>query len=142
MCKENELYELLKDNIISVTKRFHSIILTLSVKKEPQIKIDLMNKYLELMNLVFEGISMGFYHNIIYRSYLKNARNYAIINKIDESIDSLLDCINHAIKLDASAITKYDQLLLAGLIDDTSKVKTNSTLTNKEFISSYIYKTI
>ena len=66
--------------------------------------------------------------------------NYAKINKIDESIDSLLECINHAIKLEASTITKYDQLLLEGLIDDTSKIQTNSTLTNKEFICSYIYR--
>lgn len=37
---------------------------------------------------------------------------------IDEAIDSLVECINHAIKLERSTITKYDQLL-AGLIDDT-----------------------
>ncbi len=149
MCKEHllenvlegkELDELLKDNIISVTERFHGIILSMSVKKEPQIKIDLINKYIELMNLVFEGKNMGFYHDRMYRSYLTNARNYAKIEKIDESIDSLLDCINHAIKLEESTITKYEQLLLEGLIDDTSKVQTNSTLTNKEFISSYIYR--
>lgn len=149
MCREHlledvlegkELDELLKDNIISVTERFHGIILTMSVKKEPQIKIDLMNKYLELMNLVFEGKSMGFYHDRMYRSYLTNAKNYSKINKIDESIDSLLECINHVIKLESSTITKYDQLLLEGLIDDTSKIQTNSTLTNKEFISSYIYR--
>jgi len=149
MCKEHlledvlegkELDELLKDNIISVTERFHGIILTMSVKKEPQTKIDLMNKYIELMNLVFESKSMGFYHERMFRSYLTNARNYAKINKIDESIDSLLECINHAIKFEASTITKYDQLLLEGLIDDTSKAQTNSTLTNKEFISSYIYR--
>ena len=36
--------------------------------------------------------------------------------------------------------TNNDQLLLEGLIDDTSKAQTNSTLTNKEFISSYIYR--
>lgn len=53
-----ELDELLKDNIISVTERFYGIILTMSVKKEPQIKIDLMNKYIDLMNLVFKGKSM------------------------------------------------------------------------------------
>ena len=149
MCKEhlledvlegNELDELLKGNIISLTERFRGIILSMSVKKEPQIKIDLMNKYLELMNLVFEGKKMGFYHDRMYRSYLTNARNYAKINKINGSIDSLLDCINHAIKLEASTITKYEQLLLEGLIDDTSKIQTNSTLTNKEFISSYIYR--
>ena len=149
MCKEHllenvfegkELDELLKDNIISVTERFHVIILTMSVKKEPRIKIDLMNKYIELMNLVFEGKSMGFYHERMFRSYLTNARNYAKINKINESIDSLLECINHTIKFEASTITKYDQLLLEGLIDDTSKAQTNSTLTNKEFISSYIYR--
>ena len=149
MCKEHlleyvlegkELDELLKDNIISVTERFHGIILSMSVKKEPQIKIDLMNKYLDLMNLVFEGKSMGFYHERMYRSFLTNARNYAKINKIDESIDSLLECINHAIKLEASTITKYDQLLIEGVIDDTSKIQTNFTLTNKEFISSYIYR--
>lgn len=149
MCKERllenalegkELDELLKDNIISVTERFHGIILSMSVKKEPQSKIDLMNKYLDLMNLVFEEKNMGFFHERMYRSYLTNARNYAKINKIDESIDSLLDCINHAIKLESSTITKYDQLLLEGLIDDTSKIQTNSTLTNKEFISSYIYR--
>ena len=149
MCKEHlledvlegkELDELLKDNIISLTERFHGIILSMSVKKEPQIKIDLMNKYLELMNLVFEGKSMGFYHDRMYRSYLTNVRNYAKINKIDESIDSLLECINHALKLEASTITKYEQLLLEGLIDDTSKIQTNSTLTNKEYISSYIYR--
>ena len=149
MCKEHllenvlegkELEELLKDNIILVTERFHGIILTMSVKKEPQIKIDLMNKYIELMNLVFEGKNMGFFHERMYRSYLTNARNYAKINKIDESIDSLLDCINHAIKLESSTITKYDQLLLEGLIDDISKIQTNSTLTNKEFICSYIYR--
>lgn len=101
-----------------------------------------MNKYLELMNLVFEGKSMGFYHYRMYRSYLTNARNYAKINKIDESIDSLLDCFNHAIKLklEESTIDKYDQLLLEGLIDDTSKVQTNSTLTRKEFKSSYVYR--
>ena len=100
-----------------------------------------MNKYLELMNLVFEGKSMGFYHDTMYRSYLTNARNYAKINKIDESIDSLLDCFNHAIKLkiEESTIAKYDQLLLEGLTDDTSKVQTNSTLTRKEFKSSYVY---
>ena len=64
MCKEHllenvlegkELDELLKDNIISVTKRFHGIILSMSVKKEPPIKVNLMNIYLELMNLVFDG---------------------------------------------------------------------------------------
>ena len=149
MCKEHlleyvlegkELDELLKDNIISVTERFHGIILSMSVKKDPQMKIDLMNKYLELMNLVFEDSSMGFYHERMYRSYLSNARNYAKIERIDESIDNLLYCINHAIKLEASTITKYDQLLLEGLIDDTSKIQTNSTLSNKEFISSYIYR--
>ena len=117
MCKEHlleyvlegkKLDELLKDNIISVTERFHGIILSMSVKKEPQIKIDLMNKYLDLMNLVFEGKSMGFYYERMYRSYLTNARNYAKIERIDESIDSLLNCINHAIKLEESTITKYD----------------------------------
>lgn len=116
-----ELDELLKGNIISLTERFHGIILSMSVKKEPQMKINSMNKYLELMNLVFEGKSMGFYHERMFRSYLTNARNYAKINKIDESIDSLLECINHTIKFEASTITKYDQLLLEGLIDDTSK---------------------
>ena len=149
MCKEHllenvfegkELDELLKENIISLTERFHGIILSMSVKKEPQIKIDLMNKYIELMNLVFEEKNMGFYHERMFRSYLTNARNYAKINKIDESIESLLDCINHAIKLETSTITKYDQLLLEGLIDDTSKIQTNSTLTNKEFINSYVYR--
>lgn len=68
MCKEHllenvlegkELDELLKDNIISVTERFHGIILTMSHKKEPQIKINLMNKYLDLMNLVFETKKYG-----------------------------------------------------------------------------------
>lgn len=44
----------------------------------------------------------------MYRSFLTNTRNYAKINKIDETIDSLLDCINHAIKLEASTITKHD----------------------------------
>lgn len=34
----------------------------MSIKK-PQIKIDLMNKYLELMNLIFEEKDMGFYHD-------------------------------------------------------------------------------
>ena len=149
MCKEHlledvlegkELDELLKGNIITLTERFHGIILSMSVKKDPQMKIDLMNKYLELMNLVFEDSSMGFYHERMYRSYLSNARNYAKIERIDESIDNLLYCINHAIKLEASTITKYDQLLLEGLIDDTSKIQTNSTLSNKEFISSYIYR--
>lgn len=149
MCKEHlledvlegkELDELLKGNIILLIERFHGIILTMSVKKETQIKIDLMNKYLALMNLVFEEKNMGFYHDRMYRSYLTNARNYAKINKINESIDSLLVCINHAIKLESSTITKYDQLLLEGLIDDTSKVQANSTLTNKEFINSYVYR--
>ena len=149
MCKEclledvlegEELDKLLKGNIISITERFHGIILSMSVKKDPQMKIDLMNKYLELMNLVFEDSSMGFYHERMYRSYLSNARNYAKLNKMKESIDSLLECINHAIKLEASIITKYNQLLLEGLIDDTSKIQTNSILTNKEFISSYIYR--
>ena len=92
------------------------------------------------MNLVFEEKEMGFYHNRMYVSYLDNARNYAKVNMINEAIDSLLECINHAIKLEASTITKYDQLLLEGLIGDTSKTQTNSTLTNKEFISSYIYR--
>ena len=142
MCKEHllenvlegkELDELLKDNIISVTERFHGIILKMSVKKDPQIKIDLMNKYLDLMNLVFEDSSMGFYNERMYRSYLSNARNYAKLNQINESIDSLLECINHAIKLEESTITKYDQLLLEGLIDDTSKIQTNSTSLNLSF---------
>lgn len=149
MCKEHlledvlegeELDELLKGNVISITERFHGIILSMSVKKDPQMKINLMNKYLELMNLVFEDSNMGFYHERMYRSYLSNARNYAKLNKMKESIDNLLYCINHAIKLEASTITKYDQLLLDGLVDDTSKIQTNSTLTNKEFISSYIYR--
>lgn len=108
--------------------------------KEPLIKIELTNKYIQLMNLVFEGKSMGFYHERMYRSYLDNARNYAKVNMIDESIDSLLECINHAIKLETSTITKYDQLLLEGIINDTSLVQTNSKLTNKEYISSYIYR--
>ena len=47
-----------------------------------------MNKYLDLMNLVFEDKSMGFYHDRMYRLYLTNTRNYVKINKIDESIDS------------------------------------------------------
>lgn len=149
MCKERlledvlegeELDELLKGNVISITERFHGIILSMSIKKDPQMKINLMNKYLELTNLVFEDRSMGFYHERMYRSYLSNARNYAKLNQIEESIDSLLYCINHAIKLETSTITKYDQLLLDGLVDDTSKIQTNSTLSNKKFISSYIYR--
>ena len=56
-----------------------------------------MNKYLELMNLIFEEKDMGFYHDRMYRSYLTNARNYAI-------------------KLEQSTIIKYVQLLLEGLI--------------------------
>lgn len=92
------------------------------------------------MNLVFEGKNMGFYHERMMRSYLDNARNYAKVNMIDEAINNILEGINHAIKLESATITKYEQLLLSGIIDDTSKVQTNSTLTNKEFISSYINK--
>lgn len=136
--KDEELDDLLKHNIIKLTGWFHGIILQMRLNKEPLVKIKLTNKYIQLMNLVFEGKSMGFYHERMYRSYLDNARNYAKINMINESIDSLLQCVNHAIKLEASIITKYDQLLLEGLINDTSKIQTNSTLTNKEFICSYI----
>lgn len=138
--KGDELDLLLKHNIIKLTEWFNSIIKNMSYKKEPQVKIDLTNKYIQLMKLVFEDKEMGFYHNRMYVAYLNNAKNYAKINKIDESIDSLLDCINHAIKLDTSTITKYDQLLLEGLTNDTSKIQINSTLTNKEFICSYIYR--
>lgn len=52
----------------------------------------------------------------------------------------MLEIMQKLIKLKTSTITKYDQLLLEGLIDDTSKAQTNSTLTNKEFISNYIYR--
>ena len=149
MCKEHllenvlegeELGELLKGNIIKTTETFHGLILLMCAKKDPLIKIQLMNKYIEFMNLVFEGKDMGFYHERMYRSYLTNARNYAKLNKTNDAIDNLIECINHAIKLEKSTITKYDQILLEGLIDDTSKIQTNSTLTNKEFINSYINK--
>ena len=149
MCKEHllenvlegeELGELLKGNIIKTTETFHGLILLMCAKKDPLIKIQLMNKYIEFMNLVFEGKDMGFYHERMYRSYLTNARNYAKLNKTNDAIDNLIECINHEIKLEQSTITKYDQILLEGLIDDTSKIQTNSTLTNKEFINSYINK--
>lgn len=35
--------------------------------KEDSIKIELSDKYIQLMNLVFEGKSMGFYHERMYR---------------------------------------------------------------------------
>ncbi len=135
-----ELDKLLKHNIIKITEWFHSIIINMSCDKEPHIKIELKNKYLKLMDLIFEGKNMGFYHERMYKSYLYNARNYAKINMVDEAINSLLECVNHAIKLEASTITKYESLLLEGIINDTSLIHTNSTITNKEFISSYINK--
>ena len=140
ICKDEELDNLLKHNIIRLTEWFHGIILQMRLKKEPLVRIELTNKYLQLMNLVFEGKNMGFYHERMMRSYLDNARNYAKVNMIDEAINNILEGINHAIKLESATITKYEQLLLNGIIDDTSKVQTNSTLTNKEFISSYINK--
>lgn len=112
----------------------------MGIGKAPLIKIELENKYLDLMNLVFEGKNMGFYHDRMMKSYLINARNFTKVNMIDKAIDSLLECINHAIKLESSTITKYDQLLLEGIINDTTHTQTNSTLTNKEYISSYIYR--
>ena len=118
ICKDEVLDNLLKLNIIRLTEWFHRIISN-EVKKELLEKIELTNKYLQLMNLVFEGKNMGFYHERMMRSYLDNARNYAKTNMIDEAIDNLLEGINHAIKLEASTITKYEQLLLNGIIDDT-----------------------
>lgn len=134
-----ELDKLLKSNILKVTEWFNSIIKNMSYKKEPLIKIELNNKCIQLMNLVFEEKEMGFYHDRMYVSYLDNARNYAKANMIDESIDSLLECINHALKLEASTITKYDQLLLNGFINDISSSQTNSVATNKERINKEIH---
>lgn len=149
MCREylldnilegKELDELLKHNIIKLTEWFNSIIYTMASGKEPHVKIELKNKYIQLMNLVFEDKSMGFYHERMMRSYIYVAINYAKINMINEAIDSLLESINHAIKLESSTITKYESLLLDGIINDISTTQTNSTLTNKEIINSYINK--
>lgn len=149
LCKEKllehilegkELDELLKHNIIKITELFDGIVTKIGIGKEPLVKIQLENKYLDLMNLVFEGKSMGFYNERMMKSYLINARRYAKISMTYEAIYSLVECINHALKLESSTITKYEQLLLEWIINDTSHTQTNSTLTNKEYISSYIYR--
>lgn len=132
--KGNELDVLLKHNIIKITEWFNSIIKNMSYKKEPQVKIDLTNKYIQLMKLVFEDKEMGFYHNRMYVAYLNNAKNYAKMDKIKESIDSLIECINHAIKLEASVITTYTSLLLNGMTNDISSSQTNSMVSNKNRI--------
>ena len=136
--RDEELDDLLKHNIIRLTEWFNGIVHNMSFKKDPHIKIDLTNKYLQLMDLVFEGKSMGFYHERMQRAYLSNAGSYAKMNMIDESIDSLLECIKHAVKLESSTITKYESLLLHGIIDDTSLIQTNTTATIKDIINSVI----
>lgn len=136
--KDEELDDLLKHNILKLTEWFNGIILTMSRKKDPQVQIQLKKKYLKFMELVFENKDMGFYHERMYRTYLDIARNYAKMNRIDESIDSLLEGINHAIKLESSHITKYESLLLQGIVDDTSLTQTNTTMTNKDIINNTI----
>ena len=133
-----ELNQLLKHNIIKLTEWFNSIIYNMAFKKDPKIKTELMEKYIQLMNLVFEGKNMGFYHERIYRSYLYIARSYVKLNMIDEAKNALLECVNHAIKLEASTVTKFECLLLEGLVNDTSNTLTNSTNTNNDIIVGVI----
>lgn len=137
--KDEELDNLLKHNIIRITEWFDGIIHKMCVKKDPQVQIELRKKYLKLMELVFENNDMGFYHERIYRTYLSIARSYAKMNKIAEAIDSLLEGIKHAIKLEAAHITKYESILLAGIVDDSSFIQTNTTMTNKDIINCTIY---
>lgn len=89
ICKDEELDNLLKLNIIRLIVWFHRIISN-GVKKELLEKIELTNKYLQLMNLVFEGKNMGFCHKRMMNSYLDNASDYAKTSMNDEAIDNLL----------------------------------------------------
>lgn len=92
LCKEKlldhilegkELDELLKHNIIKITEWFGGIVIIIGIGKAPLIKIELENKYLDLMNLVFEGKNMGFYYDRMMKSYLIIARNFTKVNMID-----------------------------------------------------------
>lgn len=89
ICKDEELDNLLKLNIIRLIVWFHRIISN-EVKKEQLEKIELTNKYLQLMNLVFEGKNIVFCHKRMMNSYLDNASDYAKTSMNDEAIDNLL----------------------------------------------------
>ena len=136
--EDDDLDKLLKSNMLKVTEWFKSIISRMSSKKASQVKIELAKKYIQFMNLVFEGKDMGFYHTRMYTTYLEISINYAKMNMIYEAIDCLIESVNHAIKLEASTITKYESLLLNGYVNDTSSSQTNTTSTNKDRILNII----
>ena len=130
----DELREQLKKNISTfasfLTNGIYQLVNSMD-KLESTERIKLLNKAIDILDIIYENGDYGYYNFPLSLYYCELARNYYVINDMDNTLNCLEKAAQHAVDFDTLTFKQHTSLAVQGLKRTAMLVRTEQCKNNR-----------